>query len=143
VIEDLLKGLWSSLATDPTLKSKLSTYTPPGGTAVPAIFLNLGPRNAAMPYIVMSGDTNVEETPATERYACAVDIFAKSPSPASVLGIGQRIEELWDFKTPAISKVTLLGIMRQNKALVPDDEEDIQHLHLTFIVRYCRNDLYD
>lgn len=139
---ELLAGLWATLANDTTLAALLSTYTPLGGTAVPAIFLNLGPRNATMPYLVLSGDANVEETPATERYACSVDIFDQSPSAASVLAIGARVEKLWDFQTPTVAGVTMLGIMRQSKTLVPDQEEDIQHLHLQFIIRYCRNDLY-
>ncbi len=130
----LLAGLWATLANDATLVALLSTYTPLGGTAVPAIFLNLGPRNATMPYLVLSGGANVEETPATERYACSVDIFDQS--------IGGRVEKLWDFQTPTIADVTMLGIMRQSKTLVPDQEEDIQHLHLQFIIRYCRDDLY-
>lgn len=140
--DDLLKGLWETLANDATLVALLSTYTPMGGTAGPAIFLNRGPRNATMPYIVLSGDANVEETPATERYSCAVDIFDESPSGVGVLAIGKRIEKLWDFQTPSIANVTMLGIMRQSKTLVPDEDENIQHLHQQFIVRYCRNDLY-
>ncbi len=140
--DDLLKGLWGTLANDATLAALLSTYTPLGGTAGPAIFFNRGPRDTTMPYIVLSGDANVEETPATERFSCGVDIFDESPSGISVLAIGKRIEKLWDFQTPSIANVTMLGIMRQSKTLVPDEDENIQHLHMQFIVRYCRNDLY-
>ena len=95
-----------------------------------------------MPYIIIGGSAVPEETPASERMACTIDTYSKSGSAAISLRIGQRIEKIIDFKTPAISGVTMLGIQREASGMVPEDDDEIQHLHQQFLIRYCRDDLY-
>ena len=139
--EDLLKGLWGILAGD--LIGHVATYSPAGGGSPrPAIFTEPGPRGAPMPYVIIGGSAVPEESPASERMACTIDTYSKSGSAAISLRIGQRIEKLLDFKTPSIPGVTMLGITREAKGMVPEDDDEIQHLHQQFLIRYCRDDLY-
>ena len=143
--EDLIKGLWGILAGDVNLTSKLATYSPPLGSPGPAIFTtNPAPRGADMPYIVIGlDDATPEDSPILERLICTIDTYVRSGSRLPALAIGQRLEKLWDFQTPVFTGVTMLGMMRGVKGFVNEDDTEIQHLHQQFLIRYCRDDLYN
>ncbi|MGB9866716.1 MAG: tail completion protein gp17 [Bacillota bacterium] len=134
----VLQYLYSKLTTDVDLASRLATYH--GG---PAVFLGKAPSDAQMPYVTLHADSAVpEEGHATERMLLAVDVYDRSESALGALQIAGRIETALDRQKPGLTGITGLAIFRDFQALVDDEDPTVQHVHLEFVVRYGRNDLF-
>lgn len=136
---EALRALYGILASDEALAGMLSDY---GG--LPAVFDQFAPADAGTPYVVARVISAVpEEGHATERMAYAVDVFDRSEDATRALEIAQRIEALLDGVKPQAQGITGLAVWRDFKGRVPEDDPGIQHVHLEFVVRYGRNDLFE
>jgi hypothetical protein len=133
----VLTALYAVLAGDTALQAKLAIY---GGG--PAIFNGLAPHDADMPYLVVSARSVPESSQAADAMSYVVDVYDRSLSAGHALDIAQRIESLLNLTRPQIPGHTCLGIWREFQHLVPEEEPEIQHVHLEFAVRYGREDLF-
>ncbi|HHV79090.1 MAG TPA: DUF3168 domain-containing protein [Firmicutes bacterium] len=134
----VLQYLYNTLTADHDLVSRLATYR-----SGPAVFFGKAPSDAQMPYVVLHADSAVpEEGHATERLLLAVDVYNRSESALGALQIAGRIETVLDRQKPGLTGITGLAIFRDFQALVDDEDPTVQHVHLEFIVRYGRDDLF-
>lgn len=141
MIDNILAGLWQTMAADSPLTGMLTTFSPSAGLSQPAIFMGTAPQGAEMPYLVVRVDsTNPEETEVTDRMIYIADAFDESRSVDSVLAVGKRVEQL--MRKPIVVDGILLGIFRDGAAIITEPEPDVQHYHMRFLVRYGRGDLF-
>ena len=95
-----------------------------------------------MPYIVVRAESTVpENSHAVDRMVYVVDIYDNDSSVEKAETIARRIEKLLDMQRPALEGRTCLGVWRDFKGQVAEDDPEIQHIHLEFIARYGREDL--
>ena len=135
----VLQGICAALTSDQILAGLLAVYD-----GMPAVFLARAPAGAQMPYVALHVDSAVpEEGHASERMLMAIDVYDKAESAAKALEIAGRIERLVDGWKPGLAGATGLAIWRDFKGLVEEDDPSVQHVHLEFIVRYGRNDLFE
>lgn len=133
----VLTALYGLLNGDAVLQAKLATY----GEAS-AIFSGLAPPDADMPYLVVSARSVPEASQAVDAMSYVVDVYDQSLSASLALEIAERVEKLLNLTRPQIPGHTCLGIWREFNHLVPEDQPEIQHVHLEFAVRYGREDLF-
>lgn len=126
------------IQTDAQLSPALAAYD-----GSPAVFLNTAPEGVSGRYITLRWEnTNPGDLRAVEFSDLTVDVYdLDSESARMVLSIGRRIEKLLDNQRPVFVDVPSLGIWREFKGLVPEDDISVQHQHLVFSVRYGRPDL--
>lgn len=84
-------SLITFLSTDSALVSKLSTFE--GG---PAIFSNMAPQRAELPYIVFDIDKNAVENLAASGFDIILDIYDRIESGKTLREIAERIEFVCD-----------------------------------------------
>lgn len=98
----LSQAIYNVLANDATLTGLLASYTPPGGSAVPAIFSSDPvPEGAAMPFVAWSGSLHdepfggkIEETTGRQIYL-DIRVFAIATGSSQLIdSIVERIRAL-------------------------------------------------
>ena len=137
MLPSVMTGIYNRLAGHSPLISLLTTYEDQ-----PAIFQGKAPDGATMPYLVIKSETaNPEETDATERMILVCDVWTRGESASPAMAIGSAAEKAL-MVLPNAEGITMIGVFRQSRGMVPDDDPDIQHLNSRTIVRYGRNDLY-
>ena len=144
---NVLKALAGILTGDATLAADLGVRATASGT-IPALYDGQAPEELppeGYPYLIVEGRIATPgASHATERLIYVVDIYdgPAAYSAARTYRIADRIDRLLDGECPAIEGHTSLGIDRESRHRVIEEEPGYQHVHLEYLVRYGREDLY-
>lgn len=93
----------------------------------------------AMPYIVLGTQSNVQEDPGiNDRMIYHVDVYVDKGDIVLADWIAKSIEKALHFKR---LQALGIGIFRESKVVIPDNL-GIVHIHMKFLVRHFRTDLF-